>query len=114
MAPRHYYFIALAGFIGLFALLMLNHTVFNISPNLPIAATLLLTVTPLLVPMRGFLRGQPKSSAWLAYLSLIYFIHGCMSAYANEDEDLFGLLEILFSLMIFSGITFYLRLLKRH
>lgn len=110
IAPKFPYRIALVGFFGLFTLLMLWNTVLTPSPKLPVALMLAITVTPLLLPMRGFLDGQLKSCAWMAYISLIYFIHGCLEAYANADIWPYALLETLLSLMIFFGATFYIRL----
>lgn len=107
--PNHYHYIALAGFFGLFALLMLWHTVLAPSTRFPVALVLLIAVTPLLLPMRGLLTGDPKSCAWTAYLSLLYFMHGSGEAYANADERLFAAAEILFSLMLFFGTSFYIR-----
>ena len=110
IAPSLPYRIALVGFFGLFALLMLWNTVLTPASKLPVAFMLILTVSPLLLPMRGFLDGRLKSSAWLAYISLIYFVHGCLEAYSSPLSRPFALLEILLSLMIFFGATFYIRL----
>lgn len=106
------YAAALTGFLGLFALRMLWPTMLDFNPRYPVALTLLVTVTPLLIPMRGFLRGTPKSSAWLAYISLIYFMHGLIEAYSNAGVRLYAGLEIALCLLIFTGVTLYLRILE--
>ena len=92
LAPSFPYRIALTGFFGLFALLMLWNTTLTTAPKLPVALMLVITVTPLLLPMRGFLNGQLKSCAWLAYVSLIYFIHGCSEAYFFGHNFLYPLI----------------------
>jgi len=107
--PIYYYIAALAGFFGLFALLMLWHTVLAPSTHFPVALVLLVVVTPLLLPMRGLLDRKPKSCAWAAYVSLIYFLHGTAEAYVNTDERLYAGLEIVLSLMLFFGTAFYVR-----
>lgn len=107
--PIHYYITALIGFFGLFILLMLWNTLLAPSSRFPVALVLLITVTPLLLPMRGLLDRKAKSCAWAAYLSLIYFIHGTAEVYANADERLYASLEIILSLMLFFGATFYIR-----
>lgn len=112
LQAKHCYTIALTGFFGLFALLMLWHTLLAPSVRFPVALVLLVTVLPLLLPMRGLLHGKPKSCAWAAYVSLIYFIHGSAEAYVNEAERLYAVLEVVFSLMLFLGATFYVRLRK--
>ena len=100
LAPSFPYRIALTGFFGLFVLLMLWNTALTTAPKLPVA-------------LRGFLNVQLKSCAWLAYVSLIYFIHGCSEAYANAAVRPYAMLEIVLSLMIFLGTTFYIRLSGR-
>jgi uncharacterized membrane protein len=107
--PVYYYYLALTGFFGLFVLLMLWNTLFSHSPSFPVALLLLITVTPLLLPMRGLLNQNRKSCAWASYISLIYFIHGCVEAYASADERLFASLEILMSLLLFFGTVGYVR-----
>lgn len=105
--------VALVGFFGLFILLMLWHTLLVPATQFPVALILLVTVTPLLLPMRGLLNGKPKSCAWTAYISLLYFVHGCIEAYSNPDERLYATLEIIFSLMLFFGAIGYVRWIKK-
>lgn len=107
--PIYYHSIALVGFFGLFTLLMLWHTVLAPSSQMPITLVLLISVTPLLLPMRGLLARNLKSCAWEAYISLIYFIHGAQELYASPDGRLYAALETVLSLMLFFGATFYVR-----
>ncbi|MGR9115013.1 MAG: DUF2069 domain-containing protein [Gammaproteobacteria bacterium] len=113
LTAKHCHIIALTGFFGLFSLLMLWHTLLAPSARFPVALVLLVSVTPLLLPMRGLLHGRPKSCAWAAYVSLIYFSHGTVEAYVNSAERLYAVLEIVFSLSLFLGATFFVRQQKR-
>jgi uncharacterized membrane protein len=107
--PIYCYIIALTGFFGLFALLMLWNTVLAPSSRFPVALILLITVTPLLLNLRGLLDRNTKSCAWMAYISLAYFIHGSVEAYVNTNGRLYPSLEIILSLMLFFGTTIYVR-----
>lgn len=107
--PIYYFYTALTGFFGLFVLLMLWNTILVPSTHFPIALVLLAAITPLLLPMRGLLDRKPRSCAWAAYVSLIYFIHGSAEAYVNVNERLYASLEITLSLMLFFGAAFYVR-----
>jgi uncharacterized membrane protein len=109
----YYYYLALSGFFGLFAVLMLWNTLWYPPSKLPVALVLLLTVLPLLLPLRGFLNADSRSCAWMAYLSLGYFVHGCVETYANALERLPASLEVLFSLMLFIGATLFIRFKNR-
>jgi uncharacterized membrane protein len=73
---------------------------------------LLSTVVPLLLPMRGFFHRCRKSCVWAAYLSLFYFIHGCVEAYANGQDRSYALIEIMLSLLLFLGAAGYVRFAK--
>ncbi len=107
--PIYFHTIALTGFLGLFALLMLWNTVLTPASRFPVALMLIMTVTPLLLPLRGLLDRKPKSCAWMAYISLIYFTHGSIEAYATTTGRLYPSLEIILSLMLFFGTTLYVR-----
>ena len=107
--PIFFYTVALTGFFGLFILLMLWNTVLVPSSRFPVALMLLITVTPLLLPLRGLLDRNPKSCAWMAYISLAYFIHGSVETYVNTNGRLYPSLEIILSLMLFFGTTLYVR-----
>ncbi len=111
LKTTHYYWLALSAFLGLFSLLMLWHTVLAPSTRFSIALLLLLNVTPLLIPLRGMLDGDKKSCAWIAYLSLFYFIQGAIECYANADERGYAALEVFLSLQLFFGAAFYVRAL---
>lgn len=113
--PDYYYYLALIGFFGLFIWLMLWNTVLgsHIS-KFPVALMLIITVTPLLLPMRGLLSRNKRSCAWAAYISLAYFIHGAAETYVNTDQRWYFALEVLFSLMLFFGTTFYVRFVGKH
>lgn len=113
ISPIYAHSVALAGFFGLFILLMLWHTLLAPPTQFPVALVLLITVTPLLLPMRGLLAGKPKNCAWTAYISLLYFIHGCIETYSNPAERYYAALELIFSLMIFLGAVAYVRGIKK-
>jgi uncharacterized membrane protein len=107
--PVYFYILALTGFFGLYALLMLWNTVLVTPSRFPVALMLVITVTPLLLPLRGLLDRNPRSCAWMAYISLIYFLHGSVEAYANTSGRLYPSLEVILSLMLFFGTTLYVR-----
>lgn len=111
--PIYFHTVAVSGFLGLFALLMLWNTVLMPSSRFPVALMLLITVTPLLLPLRGLLNCNPKSCAWMAYISLIYFIHGSIEVYATTNR-LYPSLEVILSLMLFFGTTLFVRFSGKH
>lgn len=113
MNCKYSYWLALAGFLGLFAWLMFENTQLAVSADFPIALKLLITITPLLLPMRGFLAGRRSSCIWMAFISLIYLIQGTIEMYANENQRFFAAIEVILALMLFFGNTYYVRLTAR-
>lgn len=107
MKRIYYYYMALAGFFGLFTLLMLWNTVISPSQHLPVALVIFSVITPLLLPFRGLLNGKLKSLTWMSYISLFYFTYGISEAYTNADELYLALLEIFFSLLLCVGSGAY-------
>ena len=113
MNPRYLYYTALVGYFGLFLLLMAWNTVLAPSVYFPVSLVLIVMITPLLLPLRGLLNAKPKSCAWAAYVSLLYFIHGSVESFVSADQRLLAILEVIFSLLLFFGASFYLRLRKK-
>ena len=112
--PNNYYKLAITGFFGLFALLMLWNTILIPTHQFPVALMLLISITPLLLPFRGLLNRNKRSCAWMAYVSMIYFLHGSIESYAVSTDRLYPLLEVAFSLMLFFGTTLYVRFSGKH
>ena len=110
---RYAYAAALLGYFSLITLLLLWHTVLAPSTTFPVALTLIVAVVPLLFPLRGLLHGRVGGCTWAAYLSLFYFIHGVMEVAAGPAQRLYGGIEVVASLLLFFGVTFYLRELGR-
>ncbi|MGJ0483872.1 MAG: DUF2069 domain-containing protein [Methylomicrobium sp.] len=107
--PLFYHYLALGGYFGLFALMMLWPTVLAASTRFPVALILIVTVTPLLLLLRGLLAFNPKSHAWAGFLSLLYFVHGTVEMYANAGARHLAAAEILFSLLLFFGSALAIR-----
>ena len=102
------YWVTLTGFIGLFATMMLWAGWLNADPRLPRSLTLLLSVGPLMFPLRGLLHGKAYTFGWATFLALFYLLLGILNA-ANTETRLIGGFEIFFSVLFFTGAMFYAR-----
>ncbi|NOQ37227.1 MAG: DUF2069 domain-containing protein [Methylococcaceae bacterium] len=112
MKSQHFYYATLTAYFSLFFLLILWNTVLSPAKNAPMAI-MLMAITPLLLPLKGMLCKNLKSCSWMAYMSLIYFMHGSSEAYVNADLRFLAILEVSFSLLLFFGASFYVRLSKK-
>lgn len=99
----------LLGWFGLFTLLILWLTWLAPARLLPTSLALVFMVGPLLFPLRGLLHGRAYTHAWTSFLALAYFTHGTVEAWANPPVRHLALLELGFSLLLFTGAIFYAR-----
>jgi len=99
----------LIGYFGLLTLLTAKFTILGNGSGFPVALTLLILVAPLLLPLRGLLRGRPRSHLWACFLSLFYFSAGVFNAAGEPAQPWIPLLEIILSVLLFMGALLYLR-----
>lgn len=101
--------LALGSYLGLVALMTAWCTWLAPSAHFPVSLVLVITVFPLLLPLRGVLHGRIRAHLWATYLILLYFIHGVGVAYADTAERWLGLAEIVLSLTFFFSASLYAR-----
>jgi len=106
--PKNAYLLALAGYLGLFFLLLVWISWIRPPVSIPRSVALLVIVGPLLFPLRGLLNGKRYTFSWAHFLALIYFTLGVGNA-AESATRILGIAEIVFSVMWFLGCVFYLR-----
>lgn len=105
--------IASIGYAGIWILIPLWYAWLAPSTHFSVAMSLGFLMTPLVFPLRGIIAGKPYTFVWSSYISLIYFMHGIGETYSEPDQRLYGSLEILLSLMWFTGAIFYARFYNR-
>lgn len=100
---------ALAAYFALLALLLVWLVWLSPPRAAAMSLALLLTVGPLLLPLRGLLRARRYTFAWSTLLILLYFVHGVVAAANPGIERLLGLAEIVLSLAYFGLAIGYVR-----
>ena len=78
-------------------------------PNLVLTIGLML---PLLLPLPGLLRGKPKAYAWIAFIAMLYFIHGVVESWtlwADSGVRVLALTETLLASLLFVAALLYTR-----
>lgn len=63
--------------------------------------------------MKGLLNEKPYTYAWTSFVILIYFIHGVVEAWANDNERIYAVIEIYLSVQVYIGAIYYARLQGR-
>ena len=67
----------------------------------------LVATVPLLLPLRGILKGSIRSMTWGGYLLVLYLVVGIMEAWSNPPQQLPALLQTaLVTFCIYSMLRF--------
>lgn len=103
------YSAALSGYFSLLGLLVIWNTLLDPERRTPAVFSLLVFAGPLLIPLRGLLHRKARACVWAAYLSLFYFTHGVIEAYADPAERDLAAIEIVSSLLLFFGASYTVR-----
>jgi uncharacterized membrane protein len=84
-----------------------------LAPLRPGGSWLVLKALPLLLPLRGVLRGDLKSMQWALLLSLLYVLEGAVRIFDAAPVNLLAGIEIALAVVFFVAAVVYLRPLKR-
>ena len=49
---------------------------------------------PMLLPLKGLLKGSLRSMTWAGYLAMLYLVIGVMEAWANPDQRVPALAQV--------------------
>ncbi len=99
---------ALLCFSGLIALLSIYYLMFADLHGARPWVILSIELVPLLVLVPGMLSGSARGHSWTCFVVNLYFIKGALAAY-DPCRSLFGVLEMLASLAVFSSALLYVR-----
>jgi uncharacterized membrane protein len=73
---------------------------------------ILIRILPLILFLPSILGKRPRGHAWLAFVSLLYFVQGIMVA-TLPGQGIVGVAEALAALTLFTGCMFYARFRSR-
>lgn len=102
------YRVAAFALLGLIALCLLWEL--YLAPLRPGGSYLALKVLPLLIPLRGVLKGDNYTMQWSSMLVLLYFMEGVTRAWSdpNPMSVYMALIEIVLSFTFYVCALFYL------
>ncbi|MGE0081111.1 MAG: DUF2069 domain-containing protein [Thiohalomonadaceae bacterium] len=109
MTSARWHALTLAGYFGLFILLMAWIAWIAPPATVPRSIALLFAVGPLLFPLRGLLHGRPYTHAWSSFLALFYFAYGTAEAFSGSSVQLLAAAAGLLSLLWFISAILFVR-----
>ena len=105
--------VTLSSYFGLMILLLLWVTWLAPHPRYPVALVLMVSVVPLLLPLKGLLYGRVYTHAWTTFLALFYFVISVDDIAGGMVSPWLAWLELSFSVGLFGGCVAYTRLRGR-
>jgi len=112
MTPKTSLYITLSAYFALLLLLVVWHGFIFPADNNP-WVILGFIIAPLLFPLRGLLKENPYTYAWTSFVILLYFMHGTVEAWANDEQRVYAIIEIYLSVQVYIGAIYYARLQGR-
>ena len=100
--------LSLAFVLGLIALLVVNNLWFANLHGARVSVILAIELLPLLLVLPGMVNASARAHAWACFVVNIYFIKGVVAAF-DPARALFGWLELLVSLGLFTAALLYVR-----
>ena len=85
----------------------------QLAPLRPGGSWLVLKAAPLLLPLRGIVRGDAYVMQWATLLVLAYFCEGVVRAFEPAPYSALAFIEIALAVAFFVAAIAYLRPLKR-
>ncbi len=73
----------------------------------------LLWLVPLLLPLRGILKGNPYTYAWASFILCLYMLHALTLLYVTSDALAFAIIEVLLIGTLLVAFPFYARIRGR-
>ncbi|WKE66880.1 DUF2069 domain-containing protein [Gallaecimonas kandeliae] len=101
--------LALAGYLGLLLYVPLWQLWLAPHPGLSTGFVLAFGLGPLLLPLKGMLKGNPYTYAWANFILMLYLAHGLTLLWTNPEERLLAAMELLLVALMFIGSVFYAR-----
>lgn len=105
--------VALLGYFGLWLLLPLWYGWIHPPQLVSLPMVLGILMFPLIFPLKGLVTGNRYTYTWGSLVALIYFAHGVLEAYTEQQLRGIAAVEIFLSMMFFSGAVMYVKLLHR-
>ena len=112
MTPKTSLYLTLSGYFALLLLLIIWHGFMYPAAKQP-WLILVFIITPLLLPLRGLLKEKPYTYAWASFVIMLYFMHGVVEVWANEEQRIYAVLEVYLSIQVYIGAIYYARLQGR-
>ena len=98
--------ITLVAYFSLLIFMPLWLIVLNPSSMSPWLSLALFTL-PLLLPMRGLLKGTPYTYAWSNFILMLYFLHSLTTLWVSKSDLIWASIELILTSIMFLAGSYY-------
>lgn len=112
MTPKFSLYLTLSGYFSLLLLLIIWHGFISPAEKQPWLLVAFI-IAPLLLPLPGLLKEKPYTYAWTSFVVLLYFMHGIVESWANDNDRLYAIIEVFLSVQVYTGAIYFARLQGR-
>ena len=109
LKARLAYALTLLGYFGIMLLLPVWYGWLAPPTALSPRVALIMLGLPLFTPLRGLLHARSYTITWSLFLSVIYFTHGIVEAYSENEARWLALTEVALSLCWLVGGILFIR-----
>jgi len=99
--------ITLISYFSLLIFMPLWLIVLNPSQGLSPGLIVVMFTLPLLIPMRGLLKGNPFTYAWTNFIIMIYFLHSLTTLWVSAEDLIWASIELILVTVMFLSGTYY-------
>jgi len=99
--------ITLVSYFSLLIFMPLWLIVLNPSQGLSPTLSFCMFTIPLLFPMKGLLKGNPYTFAWVNFILMIYFLHSLTTFVVSSEDRLWAIIEFSLTSIMFLSASYY-------
>jgi len=99
--------ITLVSYFSLLIFMPLWLIFLNPSQGLSPTLSFCMFTIPLLFPMKGLLKGNPYTFAWVNFILMIYFLHSLTTFVVSSEDRLWAIIEFSLTSIMFLSASYY-------
>jgi len=99
--------ITLSSYFSLLIFMPLWLLVLSPSQGLSPILSLCMFTIPLLLPMKGLLKGDPYTFAWSNFVLMIYFLHSLTTLIVSAEDRVWAVIELFLTSIMFLSASYY-------
>ena len=62
---------------------------------------------PLLLPLKGLIKGNPYTYAWTNFIMMLYFLHSLTTLWVSSSDLIWASIELILTSIVFLAATYY-------